>query len=104
MFGVLKTKTLLFGLLLASPPMGAWWFHTRDTRVHEPLSASATPASVSHVPQQSARIPVEVVTPGRGTQTVYVNMPVQSVPEPGLLPLGVVSSLLLLRRKRRAGK
>jgi hypothetical protein len=31
-------------------------------------------------------------------------MPVQAVPEPGLLPLGMVSALLFMRRKRAAGK
>lgn len=104
MFGVFKIKTLVFGLLLASPPMAAWMAHNRETRTHEPLSASATQVSVSPAVRETAKIPVEVVTKGQGTQTVYVSMPVQSVPEPGLLPLGLVSALLLFRRKRVAGK
>ena len=104
MFGVFKIKTLVFGLLLASPPVAAWMAHSRETRTHEPLSASATPVSVSLNGRETAKIPVEVVTKGQGTQTVYVSMPVQSVPEPGLLPLGLVSALLLFHRKRGAGK
>jgi hypothetical protein len=103
-FGVFKIKYLLFGLLLACPPVVAWMSHSRETRTHEPLSASATPVSVSPNSREMAKIPVEVVTKGQGTQTVYVSMPVQSVPEPGLLPLALVSALLLFRRKRVAGK
>jgi len=103
-FGVFKIKTLLFGLLLACPPVAAWMAHSRETRKHEPLSASARPVSVSPNLRETAKIPVEVVTQGHGTETVYVNMPVQSVPEPGLLPLGLISALLLFHRKRAAGK
>lgn len=104
MFGVFKIKTLMFGLLLACPPVAAWMAHSRETRTHEPLSASARPVSVSPAVRETAKIPVEIVSQGHGTETVYVSMPVQSVPEPGLLPLGLVSALLLFRRKRVVGK
>lgn len=104
MFGVLKIKSLLFGLLLVTPPLAAWMVHSRETSVLEPLSASATPVSFEGQSGRIAKIPVEVVTQGRVTETVYISMPVQAVPEPGLLPLGMVSALLLFRRKRQAGK
>lgn len=103
MFGAYKIKVLVFGSLMAIPPLAVWLrSHEKASRV--PLEASVTAVSYAEPSGRIAKIPVEVVVQGKGTETVYVSMPVQAVPEPGLLPLGMVSVLLLMRRKRAAGK
>lgn len=104
MFGVFKIKALAFGLLLAIPPLAAWWVRTDGPGARDAGYAPATKVSYAEPGGRIAKIPVEVVVQGKGTETVYVSMPVQAVPEPGLLPLGLVSALLLFRRRRVGGK
>jgi hypothetical protein len=103
-FGVLKIKVLLFGMLLAIPPLAAWLTRSHETGRQGAPESAVTPVAFAEPSGRVAKIPVEVVVPGKGTETVYVSMPVQAVPEPGLLPLGMVSALLFMRRKRAAGK
>ena len=52
------------------------------------------------VDDASLRYPVEVVRKGSAPEWVYVKVENQVVPEPGFLPLILVSALALLRRKR----
>lgn len=103
MFGAYKIKLLLFGSLLAIPPL-AVWHRTHETGRQGAPESAVTPVVFAEPSGRIAKIPVEVVVQGKGAETVYVSMPVQAVPEPGLLPLGMVSALLLMRRKRTAGK
>lgn len=98
MFGVLKIKTLLFGLLLTTPPIAAWAIRTRDGHPQAPFTPPAQPAL-----RTTAKIPVEVVTQGIGSQTIYVEAPAQAIPEPGLLPLAVISTAMLFQRRRAVG-
>lgn len=94
-------KAVLIGMLLASPPVAAWvlrWQEpTTQTTPDQPLAKPTTaPATV--------QIPVEVVSKGRASEWVYVEVPTQAVPEPGVTLLLPLASLLLLRRQRTTGK
>lgn len=100
MFGIFKIKAVLLGLLLASPPLAAWILHEADT----PARAEAVPQDAVASAEPAAQIAVEVVAKGSSPEWVYVEVPAQAVPEPGSVMLLAVSSLLLLRRQRPAGK
>jgi hypothetical protein len=105
LFGLLKIKVLLCGLLLASPPVAAWMLR------EDPPGRSMTAAADSVAPNAAralnagaVQVPVEVLAKGSAPQWVYVELPNQAVPEPGVVSLLAVTSLLLLRRQRPGGK
>lgn len=93
-------KALLIGMLLASPPVAAWmWSGAEHAPQTTEIQSLAEPAAATPV-----RIPVEVVAKGSASEWVYVEVPNQAVPEPGVPALIALASLLLLRRQRPAGK
>jgi hypothetical protein len=49
-------------------------------------------------------VPVEIVTKGGAPKWVYVQVSHQAIPEPGVIALTALASLLLLRRQRSVGK
>ena len=97
----MKIKVLLCGLLLASPPVAAWIL--RDEPPGQAMTAAADSVSPNAAPALNAgavQVPVEVLAKGSAPQWVYVELPNQAVPEPGLVSLLAIGSLLLLRRRR----
>lgn len=99
MFGFFKIKILLFGALLASPPVAAWMIRGSDQKsraaIEQPMEAPS--------PAPPVKVAVEVVSKGSAPQWVYVEVPAQAIPEPGSLTLVVAAGLLLLRRRRPNG-
>ena len=93
-------KTLLFGLLLASPPVAAWMLRgespTMQTAGIQTISQTIPPSPAAG----SIQVPVEVVVKGSAPKWIYVEVSNQAVPEPGVVSLLALTSLLLLRRQR----
>jgi len=100
LFGLLKIKSLVWVVLLACPPVAVWV--VRANGAPDPNSHIQT---VSHVVSstpapETLQIPVEVVTEGQAPKWIYVEIQAQSIPEPGVVSLTLLASLLLLRRQR----
>jgi hypothetical protein len=101
---MIHLKALIIGLTLASPPVAAWMLRGEKS---PPVAPEMT--EVLNPPQTMAgatmtKIPVEIVSNGRAPKWVYVEAPVQSIPEPGVLPLTALAAALLLRRNRAGAK
>ncbi len=92
-------KPLFLGLLLVSPALGAWIFH-RTPELDCTASGAIIAAVPAHPPAAIVRVPVEVIAKGSAPQWIYVQVGSQSVPEPGTATLLVLTSLLLLHRRR----
>ncbi len=93
-------KALLIGMLLASPPVAAWmWRGSEVTLQTTEIQSIAETSATAQV-----QIPVEIVATGSTSEWVYVEVPNQAVPEPGVPALIALASLLLLRRQRPGGK
>ena len=93
-------KALLIGMLLASPPVAAWVL-----RGQEPISQTPQDQSFTEIiTDQSVQIPIEIVAKGSASKWIYVEVPTQSVPEPGVTLLIPLAGLLLLRRQRNPEK
>ncbi len=91
-------KALLIGMFVASPAFAVWTLRGSEAPVSPP-KVSLTPA----VPQQKAvvRMPVEVIAKGSAPQWVYVEVGSQAVPEPGMVSLLALTTLLLVCRRQR---
>ena len=96
-------KALFFGLLLASPPVAAWILHAPEPSMQTAQNETITTPQVAAQPE-AMQMPVEIVTKGGTPKWVYVEVTHQAIPEPGVVPLAALASLLLLRRRREAGK
>jgi hypothetical protein len=103
LFGILKMKVLFFGLLLASPPVAAWILRAPEPTL-QPEEIQAVSALQSAPQSEATQVPVEIVTKGGTSKWVYVEVSHQSIPEPGVVSLAALASLLLLRRQRSVGK
>ena len=101
MFGIFKMKALFFGMLLASPAFAVWTLRSSEASVSPPeiRSVSFTPATPQ--PEAIVRVPVEVITKGSAPQWVYVEVASQAVPEPGMISLLALATLLLVFRRQR---
>ena len=66
---------------------------TRRTEI-QPVSNTALSENVT-------RVPVEVITKGSAPQWVYVSVGNQAVPEPGVISLVGLATLLLVFRRQR---
>ena len=95
-------KACVLGLLLASPAVAAWIFRGTDPALAIPPGVSPTLPQAHHaLPADSpVQVPVEVVAKGSEPEWVYVQVPNQAIPEPGVASLLALTSLLLLRRQR----
>jgi hypothetical protein len=100
LLGLFKIKSLLIGMFLASPPVAAWMLHASEPIPHTTASQSVTPSPST----EAVQIPVEIFAKGSASKWVYVAVPTQAVPEPGITLLLPLASLLLLRRRRSGGK
>ena len=88
---------LVLGLLLASPPLAAWlWNETKAPDAQR--VTNSIPANLRS--EGAVQVPIEVVAEGSAPQWVYVEISNQAVPEPGVVSLLAIGSLLLLRRQR----
>ncbi len=100
MLGFVQIKVLLFGMLLASPAVALWAF-----RSHKPLTINQEIPALSDAQPAAgsvSRIPVEVIANGSAPQWVYVQVGNQAVPEPGMVSLLALATLLLAFRRQRA--
>jgi hypothetical protein len=97
LFEVFNIKALICGLLVASPPLAAWMLRSPESALG---ADNSPPAAMVSTPDNRTRIPVEVVSKGAAPQWINVEIPVQAVPEPGILPLLLLPGLLLLHRRR----
>jgi hypothetical protein len=96
-------KALFFGLLLASPPVAAWVLRAPDPTIEsQEIQAVSSPLPAPQ--SEFIQVPVEIVTKGGAPKWVYVQVSHQAIPEPGVISLTALASLLLLRRQRSAGK
>ena len=101
MLGFFKMKSLLLGIFLASPAVAAWML-----RHPEPIPGPAEIqliSSTTAAPQSglTARIPVEILAKGSAPRWVYVEVGSEAVPEPGVISLMGLASLLLVFRRQR---
>ena len=85
-----QIKALLFWLLLASPAVAAWMFREPSAEVSQVAA-----------PEPLARVPVEIITKGSAPRWVYVEVGSQAVPEPGMVSLLALTSVLLAFRRQR---
>lgn len=96
-------KALFLGLLLASPPVAAWILRAPEPALQSTQNESVTAPQLAAQPG-AMQLPVEIVTKGGTPKWVYVEVTHQAIPEPGVISLAALASLLLLRRQRDAGK
>lgn len=101
MFGIFKMKSLVFGMLLASPAFAVWTIRGAETPVSKPEVRSVSFAPAAPRPEGIVRVPVEVIAKGSAPQWVYVEVGSQAVPEPGMFSLLALTTLLLVFRRQR---
>lgn len=102
MFGFLKIKTLLIGMLVASPAAVYWADRGAPSPPWiEPSISSVSLATPLPVAESTLQVPVEVITNGSAPQWVYVQVGNQAVPEPGMASLLALTTLLLAFRRQR---
>jgi hypothetical protein len=89
-------KALLIGGVLFAPAAALW------LRSSPASAADALQGQVSQAAQTVMRVPVEVLAEGKAAEWVYVEVPVQSVPEPGLVSLLALAVVALALRRSRA--
>jgi hypothetical protein len=101
LFGTFPSKITL---LAALSSVVLWASHAAGSSPEaEPGQAGSVDPGVIEIVAEGARlrIPVEVVSKGSAPEWVYVEVENQAVPEPGILPLLLLPTLLLLRRRHR---
>jgi hypothetical protein len=98
-FGLLKIKPLIFGLLLASPALAAWAYLGG-----EPVQPQVSLTQVEPTLAKPLRIPVEVIAKGSAPKWVYVEVAPQAIPEPGFSSLLLLTGVVFIfRRTRKPG-
>jgi hypothetical protein len=99
MFGLFNIKSLVFGLLLASPALAAWAYLGG-----EPAQPQVSLTQVEPTLATPLRIPVEVIAKGSAPKWVYVEVAPQAIPEPGFGMLILFTGVLFIfRRTRKSG-
>lgn len=94
-------KALLLGMFLASPAFAVWSIRSSEAPASKPEVRSVSFAAAVTQPNAVVRIPVEVIAKGSAPQWVYVEVGSQAVPEPGMISLFALTSLLLVFRRQR---
>jgi len=95
-------KSLIFGLLLASPAFAVWAIRGSErtlpsTRIQPVSYPPGSPGQTEGV----VRIPIEVIEKGSAPKMIYVEHTAQAVPEPGIVSLLTLTSLFLAFRRQR---
>lgn len=101
MFGVFKIKSLVFGLLLASPALAAWAYLGGEPVGSVPAKPQVSLTQVDPTLAKPLRIPVEVIAKGSAPKWVYVDVTPQTIPEPGFFSLLTLTGTLLIFRRTR---
>ena len=105
MFGLFRIKSLIFGLFLASPGLAAWAYLGMGSVDSVDASPQVSLGTAGSHGGERLRVPVEVIAKGSPPQWVYVEVPPQAIPEPGLMTLlALASGMLVFRRKREASE
>lgn len=95
-------KSIIFGVLLASPPVAVWAYRSSEKSA---AAAEIRPVSYSqsgHAQTDGAvRIPIEIIEKGSAPKFYYVESTTAAVPEPGIFSLLTLTSLVLVFRRRR---
>lgn len=94
-------KVLLLGMLVASPALAAWICRGSELTHSRQEIASISNHSTTFRPQAVCRVPVEVIAKGSAPQWVYVEVASPAIPEPGMVALLTLTSLLLFLRRQR---
>jgi len=100
-FGLLNIKSLIFGLLLASPALAAWAYFGSGAVDSARVSAQVLWVPADRPLAEPLRIPVEVIAKGSAPQWVYVEVPPQAIPEPGYISLLALAGVLLVFHRAR---
>ena len=101
MIGFFKMKTLLLGLLVASPALAAWISRGSESVVSRQEITMISQRAQTPRPESVVRVPVEVIAKGSPPKWVYVEVPTHAVPEPGMVSLFVLTSLILALHRQR---
>ena len=80
MSGLIKTKTLLFGILVVSPAVAVWVLRGSDSAASRPEIRQVSNNSRA---ESVVRVPVEVIAKGSAPEWVYIEVTGQALPEPG---------------------
>jgi hypothetical protein len=99
--GFFKMKALLLGLLVASPALAAWICRGSELGVSHQEITSASHDSRPLRSESVVRVPVEVIAKGSPPKWVYVEVANHAVPEPGMVSLFALTTLLLVLRRQR---
>ncbi len=101
MSGFLKIKTLLIGLLLASPAVSVWAMNRPKAPLVQEVPKSTSFGAVVALPADATRVPVEILSKGSKPEWVYVEVGNQAVPEPGSISLIILAGTALAFRRQR---
>jgi len=95
-------KTLIFGLLLASPAFAVWAHRSSEKTVPSAqIRPIAYPPGNNGSAEGVVRIPIEVIEKGSAPKMIYVEHIPQAVPEPGIFSLLTLTSLFVAFRRQR---
>ncbi len=95
-------KTLIFGLLLASPAFAVWAHRSSEkAALHAEVRPISYPPGATGAAESVVRVPIEVIEKGSAPKMIYVEHTPQAVPEPGIFSLITLTSLFLAFRRQR---
>lgn len=90
----------MLAAILVVPTATLWRVHAGNPEPATSATETRMFAAAPAAEDCALRYPVEVVRKGSAPEWVYVKVENQVVPEPGFLPLILLSALALLRRRR----
>ncbi len=101
MSAIFRTKALLWVVLAVFPAVAVWKYNGTQAAPAKPQARSSGDSVQAAVKEPVVRVPVEVIATGTAPQWVYVEVGNQAVPEPGMISLFALTSLLLAFRRQR---
>lgn len=94
-------KTLLLVLLVASPAVASWAWRGVEPAPVQPKTRPISYPLTTPGSESVTKVPVEILSKGSAPEWVYIQVPGQAVPEPGMISLLALTSLLLVFRRQR---